>query len=273
MLQLGVSLSPRGSEFGPLLFAGDLEAGLEAAGRLGYTGVELSLLDSGLIDRDWLQARLAKLNLKVYTIATAQTYYADGCSLYDEDEDRRGRAVTRFQGHIDLAAELEARVVIGGIRGRLTAPAARWPKIKAAGRRACLDCLEAAARRGVTLLLEPINRYETNLFNTIAESLDFIEDVGGGHLKLLADTFHMNIEEASLEESLIQAGPRLGYVHFADSNRRAPGLGHLNFSEVWKALRAIGYAGPIGIEVLPWPDDYQAMAQAVSYVRGLTAVD
>ena len=78
-----------------------------------------------------------------------------------------------------------------------------------------------AESKGVVLLLEPVNRYETNLINTLNDGLDIIEEIGSDHLKLLPDTFHMNIEESSIEESIVRAGSSIGYIHFADSNRLA----------------------------------------------------
>ena len=119
------------------------------------------------------------------------------------------------------------------------------------------------------MLLEPINRYETNVINTVEQGLEFIERTGLGSLKLLPDTFHMNIEERSLENSIRMAGDKLGSLHLADSNRWAPGMGHLDFKGVLSALQEIGYQGPLGVEVLPEPDDLTAARQAITHMRHL----
>jgi sugar phosphate isomerase/epimerase len=272
MVELGVSLSPKKSEFGPLLFSGNLMKGIEIVKNLGYTGVELSLLDSNEIDQDSLIEKLEVLSLKVYAIATGQTYYTDGYSLYSEEEHKRQKTVERLQGHIDFAAKLGSMVIIGGIRGTITAQGEERKRQEEKGTLALKSCVDYAEDNGVILLLEPVNRYETTVINSVDEGLELIEKLGSMHLKLLPDTFHMNIEERSMEDSIIRAGSHLGYIHFADSNRLAPGWGHIDFPQVLASLEKIGYNGPIGIEVLPKPDDYQAAEQAIRYMKVMTTV-
>jgi sugar phosphate isomerase/epimerase len=121
----------------------------------------------------------------------------------------------------------------------------------------------------VVLLIEPVNRYETNVINTVEEGLELIRSIDSKQLKLLPDTFHMNIEERSIEDSIIKAGDDLGYIHFADSNRLAAGLGHLDFSSIVGALKKISFDGPIGVEVLPKPDDHAAAKQAIQFIKPL----
>src|SRR5207302_11193558 len=107
--------------------------------------------------------------------------------------------------------------------------------------------LDTMARRaesfGVPLLYELLNLYETNIFNRVAESLEFINSLKTKNVKLLCDLFHMNIEEADIASALRLAGSKLGNVHFADSNRQAMGLGHTDVEAVAQALREIGYNG------------------------------
>jgi sugar phosphate isomerase/epimerase len=270
MLQIGVSLSPNKSTFGPLLFSGDLERGLENAKNLGYSGVELSLLDSDKIDQQSIIEKTQKLGLKVYAIATGQTYYTDGYSLYSKDQGKRDRAVQRLRDHIDFAAKLASTVIIGGIRGRIDASAEEFARQSEGGKVAIKACVKYAEKQGVTLLIEPINRYETNVINNIEDGVNLIQEIGSENLKLLPDTFHMNIEERSFEESIVRTGSVIGYVHFADNNRMAPGWGHIDFSRILSALKKVSYAGPIGIEVLPKPDDFRAAEQAVRYLNSIS---
>jgi sugar phosphate isomerase/epimerase len=118
-----------------------------------------------------------------------------------------------------------------------------------------------------TLLLEPLNRYESNLFNTVAETLAFLDTLRTKNVKLLCDLFHMNLEEADIAAALRRAGPRLGHVHFADSNRRAIGLGHTDIAPIAAALKDIGYAGYVSAEVLPLPDAATAARQTMASFR------
>jgi sugar phosphate isomerase/epimerase len=267
-MRIGVSLSHSKSLFGPLLYAGRLDEGLRIVHRLGYDGVELSLRIPDQVERDSLRKKLQRSNLCLFAIATGQTYYADGYSLYSTEAESRELAIQRLKGHIDLAADFDCMVIIGGIRGKIdTSDELVVERILASGKEAITTCAEHAERRGVTLLLEPVNRYETNIINTAAEGIQIIKDIGSSRLKLLLDTFHMNIEERSIVESIVSALPWLSYVHFADSNRLAPGLGHLDFEGLLLTLVERGYQGPLGVEVLPKPGDYEAAEQAIRHVR------
>jgi sugar phosphate isomerase/epimerase len=132
----------------------------------------------------------------------------------------------------------------------------------------CLrECTRAAAEEGVTILLEPLNRYERDYLNTVEEGVRVIRKVDVPNLKLLADTFHMNIEEANITASLRTAGKALGHVHLVDSNRQAPGYGHLDFRDVLRVLRDVGYAGYLSFEILPLPTFRQAAEDAIRTVR------
>ena len=105
-----------------------------------------------------------------------------------------------------------------------------------------------AKDHGVTLCLEVLNRFETNLLNTCQEGLQFCKDVGYDNVKLLLDTFHMNIEEDSLPQAILDAGDYLGHMHVGEGNRRLPGQGHLPWTEMGEALRKIGYTGAVVME-------------------------
>ncbi len=158
-------------------------------------------------------------------------------------------------------------MTIGSVNGRLGIDAEQRP----IRREAALDCLhecsKAAAQAGVTILLEPINRYECDYLNTLEQGVSVLKQIGVPSLKLLADTFHMNIEEGDMLASLRRAGPELGHVHLADSNRQAPGYGHLDIRGVLHVLREIGYQGYVSFEVLPLPDFRRAAEDAIRTVR------
>ena len=110
-----------------------------------------------------------------------------------------------------------------------------------------------AAKYNVPLIYEPLNRYETNLINTLAQGVEFITGFGLTNVKLLADLFHMNIEEADLPAAIRAAGKHIGHVHFADSNRSAVGGGHTVIPPIIDALREVGYTGYLSAEVFPLP--------------------
>jgi sugar phosphate isomerase/epimerase len=134
-----------------------------------------------------------------------------------------------------------------------------------------LECLwivcDFAARAGVTVLLEPLNRYECDYINTLADGAAIAREVGAPNLKLLADTFHMNIEEADIPASLKAAGALVGHVHLADTNRQVPGHGHLDVAAVLGALESIEYRGFLSFEVLALPNPLDAIRDGVAAVH------
>ncbi len=129
------------------------------------------------------------------------------------------------------------------------------------------QCSAAAEAAGVRLALEPINRYETTLINTWPQGLDLIERVGSPAFGLLLDTFHMNIEEPSIEGSLRACGDRIFHFHVADSNRWPPGSGHLDFARILGVLQDIGYQGYVSGEFMPQPDGDTAAQLAIHHLR------
>ena len=130
-----------------------------------------------------------------------------------------------------------------------------------------------ARPHNIRLAIEPINRYETNLINTVADALDVINQVGADNLGVLFDTFHANIEEPNIAVSLRACGSRLFHVHVADSNRWYPGAGHIDFARVIATLREMKYAGWISAEILPKPDIPRAAEQAMRTMKPLVKLD
>ena len=124
---------------------------------------------------------------------------------------------------------------------------------------------------GQPLLYEPLNRYETDLFNSQADAAGFLEDRGLGHVRLLCDLFHMNIEEPDIAATLRGLGEQVGHVHWADSNRRAMGLGHTPPGPIVATLREIGFPGHLSAEVFPLPSPAAAAAASIESFRRFVA--
>lgn len=261
-----VAVSPKPTKFGPLLFAGRLREGLPLFREFGLDGVELSLPNPKEVDFDWLFSLLRQHRLEVSTIATGQSFYDEGISLSHPDPGVRKEAIARIGAFLQFASKFGAGVIIGGIRGKTNQGP---PTKEETGRflEALRECVRLAERKGVNLLLEPINRYETNLVNTVGEAIEVVEQIESKRLKVLPDTFHMNIEEPSVEASLLEARDFLGGLHIADSNRLAPGWGHINFGPIGRALKEAGFEGFICAEILPKPDDQTALERAAQFLK------
>lgn len=110
------------------------------------------------------------------------------------------------------------------------------------------EIAEFAAEHGVTLMMEVVNRFATYLLNTAAEGAAYVDAVGRDNVKVMLDTFHMNIEEDSFRDAILTAGHRLGYLHVCEGNRKLPGQGRLPWAEIAGALKDISYDGPVVIE-------------------------
>jgi D-psicose/D-tagatose/L-ribulose 3-epimerase len=101
---------------------------------------------------------------------------------------------------------------------------------------------------GVYLLLEPLNRYSTPFCCNTADAMFVTSNLNNDYFSILLDTYHMNIEEMDFSDSIIKSKDFLKHIHFADSNRKMPGLGHINFNSILKTLRKIQYNNYVGLE-------------------------
>jgi len=270
-MKLSLALTPAPTVFAPLLYAGDLMRGMRRAAELGYDGIELNLRDPGVENLDVILSAAQAHGLAIISLGTGQAYLADGLSVAAPDPAIRAMLVERVKRHVDFAARTGAFVVLGGVRGRFEGDAAARRSQYAGAVAVVRQLADYATPRGVTITLEPINRYESNFLNSIDDTLAFLRDVDRPAVKVLLDTFHMNIEEANMCAAFERAGPRLSHIHLVDSNRRAPGMGHLDFEPILATLRGIGYDGYLSGEFLPLPDDDAAAEENIAYVRRLLA--
>ena len=265
-MKLAMVLSTHAAQFEAVAFKEDFASNVQRIADLGYDGVELAVRDPALVDVARVQEVLAAHRLAVPAIGTGQAYGEEGLSFTDPDAAVRRRAIERIKAHIAFAAQFDALVILGLIRGTLQSGVSRaqaedWLA------EALVVCADVAAAQGVRLVLEPINRYETSLLTTVGEALQMIERVGRDNLGILFDTFHANIEEPSITGSLQAAGDRLFHVHLADSNRWYPGAGHTDFAQIVATLRAMGYDGWLSAEILPKPDPETAARETIRHMR------
>lgn len=255
-----------------VVFRDDLCRCVDRAAALGYHGVELALLRADEVNIPRMKQRLSATGLEIPCISSGQVFAADHLYFTHPDISVREAAVTRITGMIRLAAEFGARVNTGRVRGVIH----DGESFAVAMQRyvSCMnECADIAEDLGVELIVEPVNRYEVNFINSCEEGLDVIRTINRKCIKLMPDLFHMNIEDTSFRKSFEQARTYISYVHVADSNRLAPGWGHMPFDEIFEILRDIGYDGYLTAEILPKPDPEQAAAQAASYLRQMLKSD
>jgi len=256
---LATSSGPTG--FGPLLYAGRVRECVAVSRELGFEGIEISMRSPAELERRELEALLRDARLELAALASGRIFLQDGLSLSDPDEAGRAAAVARIGELAEYAAAFGAPVIVGLVRGGRPADgdlAAALERFEDSMR----ECADRAAGLGTGFVIEAINRYETALLHTAAETLAAVERIGRPNVGVLLDAFHMNIEEVSIAGAIRTAGPRLGHFHLVDSNRHAAGLGHLDLGEIAAALSDAAYGGWLSAEVLPLPDDRAAAEQA-----------
>lgn len=268
-LKLSIVLSTHQAKFEAVAFKGDFEANVARIAEWGYEGVELAIRDPTLVQVEAIKIVLAANGLQVPAIGTGQAWGEERLSFTSPDKEIRNAAVTRIKSHIMLAHQMNALVIIGLIRG--ITPAGQSHEQSMRFLIDCLqDCAEEASSFGVRMALEPLNRYETDLIHTVEEGLEIIEQVGYANLGLLLDTFHMNIEEADIEESIRIGGRHIFHFHVADSNRWFPGGGHLDFKRILQSLFSTGYKGWVSGEFMPVPDAQTAAQRGIAHLKKVT---
>jgi sugar phosphate isomerase/epimerase len=267
-MKLSVVLSTHAAAFQAVAFKGDFESNVAKIASWGYDGVELAVRDPELVNAGQLERTVSKHNLAVPAIGTGQAWGEEGLSFTSDDPVVREAAIRRISSHIPLAAHLDAIVILGLIRG-VTPEGQTHEQSMAYLVEAIQECATAAEGTGVRFALEPMNRYETDLIHSAADGLELIERVGKDNFGLLLDTFHMNIEEADIGESIRACGDRIFHFHVADSNRWHPGAGHLDFRALLDDLDSTGYGGFVSGEFMPLPDADTAAKNAVCFLRAL----
>jgi sugar phosphate isomerase/epimerase len=264
-----VSLVPE-TKGGPFVFTDGLADGCAKAAELGFDAVEIFPSAADAIDRAALSDLLKKHSLRAAAFGTGAGWVVRKLTLTSADAAVRRQACEFIRGIIDVAGQFGAPAIIGSMQGRWDATTTR-EQAQSHLAEALRELGPCAVRHGVPLLYEPLNRYETNLFNRIGETAAWLREVNATNVRVLADLFHMNIEEADSAAALRDAGPLLGHVHFADSNRRAIGMGQTRVDPLIAALRSIGYAGYLSAEIFPLPDAVAAARQTIAAFREHTA--
>jgi sugar phosphate isomerase/epimerase len=238
-----------------LLPGASLQEKFGFARRAGFAGIELRARGDGRFAARLPELRAAARAGVVMETVCPETDHFIG----DFDPDRRRDAVAQLRSQLSVIAELGGKGVLtpaswGMFSLRL--PPFTPPRGEREDRKVLLEALaelgEHAAREGVWLALEPINRYEDYMINRLDQAVSLAEEVerelGLHSIGVCADLFHMNIEEDDLAEAITDTGPRLVHVHVDDSNRLQPSTGHLDFAGAFSGLRTIGYDGWLALE-------------------------
>jgi sugar phosphate isomerase/epimerase len=256
----------------PVTLRGPIEDLCHTAKEIGYDALELHIRDPKRYDGVKIRKTADACKLAIAAVANGMELTVGGLSLIDDDPERREAAVARVLEHVDFAAELGARLIVGIMRGNIPRNAGRKAYLARFTQSLERIC-EYAEGKQVEVVLESILRYICNYLCGVAETMDFIRGLGYKNLSLHIDTHSMAIEEQNLARSIRYCRDKpLGYVHYSDNNRMYPGAGALDFRALTRALMDIGYDKYITVECLPWPGAEESARRAFSYLKNIESI-
>lgn len=227
----------------------------------GFDFVEIPVEDPKAIDAERIKAALREYKLEAIVCAAV----VGERDLTSSDPATVAVAMEYFESCIQLAVEWGSPLVVGPLyapvaKARLSVEAERqaeWSRSVANLRRLA----QYAEKSGVRIGIEPLNRFETDMVNTVGDAVRLVDDVGSGQVGVSLDSFHMNIEEVDFCDAVEQAGENLLHVQVSDSHRGVPGDGNSDWAGLREGLKRIGYEGRISIE--SFSPDTSSLAEAV----------
>lgn len=240
---------------------------LYKAKEIGYDVIEIAVEDRDLIDWSTLKRTSRDLDLKI-SVSGAFGMERD---ISSNQPEIRANGLSYIVDCLEIADELGSPVFGGPLYSAVGKTRLVSEDQKIQERQWCLDNLHKAARRaeelGVILALEPLNRFETDMVNTVGQAISMVDEVGSRYLKILLDTFHSDIEEKNIPASIRKLGSRLVHVQANENDRGTPGTGHTDWTGIREALDDIGYQGSMVIETFGAPS--KELARAASIWRPL----
>ncbi|MDZ7793493.1 MAG: sugar phosphate isomerase/epimerase family protein [Spirochaetia bacterium] len=218
---------------------------LEKLEQLGFYGLELNIAHPGTEPLERIVRFLERYHLKLTSFASGLTAKTYGLSLSDKDEEVRLRSVRKLQQVIEFLSGSEVGIILGFFKG----PKVEYPGIAQSQFGRSLDeLLTAAENAKIPLVVEATNRYESSIANSLEDAVGLVEPRKSPYLKILPDTFHMNIEEQDMFASMKKYSKYYNNVHLSDNNRYFPGYGAMDFSKILQHLSSLGYSGGFALE-------------------------
>jgi len=251
---------------GPFVFRQPLPEAFALAKQTGFDDVELFLPGPDAFSINEIKSLAQTHGLGIAAVGTGAGMVKHGLSLTDPSLDKRVAALDFLEQMIAFGGQLGAPAILGSMQGKYGGEVSKEQALEWLAE-SLIIAGKTAAKYKVPFIYEPLNRYETNLINRLVDGANFIETNSLENIVLLADLFHMNIEETDLATSIRSAGKHIGHVHYADSNRQAMGHGHTDPKPIIAALKEINYAGHLSAEILPLPDPLAAAQQTIKSIR------
>lgn len=232
-----------------LVYYGEkVDESIKRLAKFGYDAIEL-VGEPDYYDSKEVRKLCAEYGIKVSSICSV---YNSARDLAHPDLAKRRQAIDYVKKIADFSAEVGAPTMI------VAPTACNKTQALAADRdehqwavEGMREGGEYAAKLNVKLCIEAWNRYETYMCNRLDQARTFMKDINLPNVGIMGDTFHMNIEEPDMAEAIRQSKDGLIHIHLADTNRAAPGIGHMDYLPILKALKEIDYQGYLTFEILP----------------------
>lgn len=249
---------------------GPLEEAFPAVKEIGYDGIEILSWDPAQVDA--MRALSEGNGLPVVSVGGGANLLRLGSPESAEETAKELEARVRAAARLGDCVVLVTGGRLTPVPGRPGGPS-EVAKILQAAAKALSRPSRLAEDLGICLVVEPLNRYESNVISTLEEADRFAGMVGGGGVKIMADIYHMNIAEESITGPLREKAEVIRHVHFADNHGGVPGTGTLNFKEILRTLKEIGYRRYVSLELHRPVEDYQsAIRKNLAYLRALDLV-
>ncbi|WP_427026374.1 sugar phosphate isomerase/epimerase family protein (plasmid) [Aureimonas ureilytica] len=249
---------------------------------IGFDFIEAPALDPSLIDPVFTSRQLEQAGIGI----NFSLGLGFDCDISSGDPEKRQRGQRKLEDAVAVCRDCGG-TTIGGILYSGFGKYDRPPSAEGIRQSAetLAEVARIAARSGITLALEVVNRYETNICNTAAQGVEMVRLVGEPNVKVHLDVYHMNIEESDIASAIVETGPDIGYFHTGDSHRGYLGSGSIDQTAVFRALVRARYEGPITFESFSsrvvgqplegilgiwrnlWEDSHDLAAHALIYTK------
>lgn len=243
----------------------DIYATVDFLAENGFDSIELHLKRPDEVDGYRIKDYCGEKGIFISSIGTGMAY-GEGVSITSRDTGVRRAAIQRLKEQLDLASLLACPIVIGSIRGKIGTDS-DFRTVNTRMIESCKELCDYAEKGNGNIVVEAIDRIETDYLPTAESVLQVIDAVGSDKLLVHLDTYHMNMEERDWRVPVLACGKRLGHVHVADNTRHYPGYGLIDFVPFLRALRDIGYDHTLTMECYPGENGRQAVLKGLSYLR------
>ena len=249
---------------------------------VGFDLIEIPALDPGSIDTAFTARELGKAGIG----ATSSMGLDASTDISSDDREKERRGQERLEQAVSVIRDIGATHMCGILESAFQKYAV--PTTAEGVKRSCeilARVAEKAAASGITMGLEVVNRYESNVLNTASQAVEMCRRIGAPNVKVHLDVYHMNIEESDIGQAIVDTGDHLGYFHTGDSHRGYMGSGSIDLAGVFRALVKADYGGPITFESFSsrvvgqplegilgiwrnlWEDSHDLASHALMYTR------